>query len=337
MSIMKHRILLFIAFFFVSHYVYSQRVANAMPLDIPLNSTKESAVQKLLRYNYNFWDSYEQEGFKVLEYKREYNKKKVRLWLKNSIVSIVSWTLDYDESCVVLAELKDVYDFKPYAQIDEPDTFGDEQSYFYWKGNTIIVGCYELFILSNADAEKRYQKVIQAKQEQKSLEQERKERERQERQEQIRREQERLERREAERKQDKQEENLNKDDLLNQRTAKYSSCRFLFGNDITFNFWIITKHSTMHDEIIRQIDKKMQMISKAVVVGTELSDDDAIRDELVAICNISVSVKDDSILTNSVEEKITAFVLERDFLAKAYKGSGKKNCADFLLEYCNSK
>lgn len=337
--IMRQRILLLVAFFLVSHYAYSQHVENAMPLDIPLNSTKESAVQKLLRYNYKLWNSYEKEGYKVLEYKREYNTKEVSLWLKNNIVSIVSWSLDYDESRAVLAELKDVYDFKPYAQFDRPGVFGDEQSYFYWKGNTILVGCYELFILSNADAAKRYQKKNQEveRREQERIEKERLEQEKneRERQEQVRKENERKER------ERKEAEKRQREARIKELKSKYSSCSFLFATEDRFVSCITQdKSNAVENEIKALIEQKMDEISNVIVKGTEFKENYDAWSNMERICIISNSMRTISpTIASYAENKMENFVTSRGKLNKAYDKAKKKDpnlkCSEFLISFIN--
>lgn len=278
-----------------------------MPVEIPLNSTKESAVQKLLNKGYWLYSTQEKDGYKILEYKKD---KTVRLWTKGNIIPIVSWKLYFPSGAELLfnnpeadgieMELKSVYGIEPYASSVEKGKNGsieDEFKYFHWKGNTIILGYYELFILSNADAKKKIKE--EETREAKRIESEQRERE--------------------------------------QRTTKYSSCRFLFGTDIEFNFWITQTYNTVHNELIRRIDKKMQKISDAVVVGTELSDKDAIREDLIAVCNICVNLNGDNTITDHVRTELTTFVLKRDYLNRAYEKSNMKDYVLFLLEYCNGK
>ena len=313
---MKNRILLILAFFLVAPYVYSQHIADAMPVDIPLNSTKESAIQKLLNRGFWLYGSREEDGCKILVYKNK-NDKKVSLWFTGSTVSIVSWELYFPSGAAELLfnsseaegiemELEDVYGIKPYATYTKKRKDGsvyDMQKYYHWKGNTIILGAYELIILSNANAEKRCQKEKQEVEYQNKKKQEQKERQ---------------------------------DAVSEARSLQYSSCKFLFHDDISFNFWMARSFSSMTDEIKRLIDKRMRNISDVVVIGTELSDNAVIKDDLIAICNIAVRVSD-GIINNHVESKLKNFVSEREFLAKAYKESNKNDYAEFLLDYCKNK
>ncbi|MBR5081271.1 MAG: hypothetical protein IKX35_02375 [Bacteroidales bacterium] len=349
---MRQRILLLVAFFLVSHYAYSQHIANAIPVDIPLNSSKESTIQKLLNKGYWLYSTQEKDGYKILEYKKD---RIVRLWTKGNIIPIVSWKLYFPsgaellfndpEADVIEMELTNVYGIEPYASSVEKGKNGsieDEFRFFHWKGNTIILGYYELFILSNADAANRY-KAYKQEQDKKAKEQQ--ERDVQQQQREVERkaiaqkERDRQEQRERdkviEREWDMREENMSKEVIQKERATKYSACRFLFDNEVTFSFWITQKYSTMHDEIIRQIDKKMYRISNVVTVGTELSNNDEIRNDLIAMSNIGSNLKDDSIITNLVEKELADFVSQRIYLFVLFRESNKTRYSDFILDYCN--
>ena len=87
---MKYRIIIIFTILIASTCAYSQHIEDAIPVDIPINSTKESAIQKLLNRGYWLYSTSEEDGYKILEYKKD---KKVKLWTKGNIIPIVSWEL----------------------------------------------------------------------------------------------------------------------------------------------------------------------------------------------------------------------------------------------------
>lgn len=340
---MRQRILLLVTFFLVSHYAYSQHVANAMPLDIPLNSTKESAIKKLLNKGFELSESYDVDGCLLLNYEKEYYDyssysgyyeyhRRVLLYCKNGKVAKVSWRLLIGERPDIVRELKTVYDLKPYAETDD-------DLYFLWKGSSLIVSWSSLDILSNADAAKRYQKKNQEieRREQERIEKERLEQEKneRERQEQIRKENERKER------ERKEAEKRQREARIKELKSKYSSCRFLFATEDRFVSCITQdKSNAVENEIKALIEQKMDEISNVIVKGTEFKDNYDARSNMERICNISNSMRTISpTIASYAENKMENFVTSREKLNKAYDKAKKKDpnlkCSEFLTSYIN--
>ena len=365
---MKNKLLIVVTFFLIVHHAYSQHIASVIRVDIPLNTSKETAVKKLLNQGYEFYDSREEDGYRILQYKRkyidyaanygyyEYNRR-VSLYCSNGKVSRVSWGL-LGEKTDILSELKNVYDLVPYAEVNMPFSYSKNgtsystESYFHWKGNTLIVNTDELLILSNADAENKYQIKIQEieRQEQNriKLENEKKERERQRLEEKRRQEQERLERTRREEARRKREA----DSIAHIQKLKedYSSCRFLFEtvdkNYISDEDFVscITQESqkAIEDEIMSLIHLKMNEISTIVVKGTEFKDQYRAKSEMDRICNIPNHMRNVSpAIANFTEDKIIEFVANRKKLNNAYNRAKRKNpdvkCYEFLQTYINEK
>lgn len=161
---MKNKIIIIIALFLITPCAHSQHVTKSMPVNIPLNSTKESAVQKLLNKGYWLCGSREEDGYNILEYMKD---EKVSLWFKGNTISIVSWGLSggltrSGDAALIEKELKQVYGIEPYkCAYKESNYYPQIEQYYHWKGNTIILSIEEIYILSNADAEKRFEKKIQ--------------------------------------------------------------------------------------------------------------------------------------------------------------------------------
>ena len=366
--IMKNKLLIVVTFFLIVHHAYSQHIASVIRVDIPLNTSKETAVKKLLNQGYEFYDSREEDGYRILQYKRkyidyaanygyyEYNRR-VSLYCSNGKVSRVSWGL-LGEKTDILSELKNVYDLVPYAEVNMPFSYSKNgtsystESYFHWKGNTLIVNTDELLILSNADAENKYQIKIQEieRQEQNriKLENEKIERERQRLEEKRRQEQERLERTRREEARRKREA----DSIAHIQKLKedYSSCRFLFEtvdkNYISDEDFVscITQESqkAIEDEIMSLIHLKMNEISTIVVKGTEFKDQYRAKSEMDRICNIPNHMRNVSpAIANFTEDKIIEFVTNRKKLNNAYNRAKRKNpdvkCSEFLQTYINEK
>lgn len=341
---MKYKIPLIIAMFLIAPCAYSQHLANAMPVDIPLNSTKESAIQTLLNKGYWINDTWKDDDYKILEYKNK-GGYKVRLWTNGNLVSIVSWELYFPSGAELLfnsselegieLELKDVYGLEPYATSVKRDDKGsliNFWNYYHWKGNTIILSPYELFILSNADAERRYQKerqVLEKEEKERRMKQER------ERQEQINRQNAIYERekREAEEKQ--------RQVHINSLKSSYSSCRILFASEESFVSCITQDNQkVIEKEIKTLIDKKMAEISNIIVKGTEFKDQYYARNIMEGICKIPNNISDVSpAIANYAENKMMAFVSARKALNKAHNKAKKKNpdikCSEFLKSYIN--
>lgn len=167
--VMKHRIILFFALLLIAPSAYSQHLAKAIPVDIPLNSSKQSAINKLLKNNYELSDAGEKEGFDILYYRQKYNGQTVGLWMKNNLVSMVEWPMkNMFEIDDVAMELEKVYGINPYKRTERG---GSSESlpkdyierYYYWKKYTIIleklmIGS-KIYIISNSDANKRIEKA----------------------------------------------------------------------------------------------------------------------------------------------------------------------------------
>lgn len=352
---MKNKLLIVVTFFLIVHHAYSQHIASVIRVDIPLNTSKETAVKKLLNQGYEFYDSREEDGYRILQYKRkyidyaanygyyEYNRR-VSLYCSNGKVSRVSWGL-LGEKTDILSELKNVYDLVPYAEVNMPFSYSKNgtsystESYFHWKGNTLIVNTDELLILSNADAENKYQIKIQEieRQEQNriKLENEKKERERQRLEEKRRQEQERLERTRREEARRKREA----DSIAHIQKLKedYSSCRFLFDTDEKFVSCITQKNTNaIENEIKLLIDQKMNEISNVIVKGTEFKNQYYARINMEGICDIPDYMRSVSpTIANYAENKIEDFVAARKNLNKAYNKAKRKDpdvkCSDFFI------
>lgn len=164
---MKSRVLLLLALLIVAPYAYSQKLAEVIRVDIPLNSTKDAAVKKLVSQGFKYDSSYESNGCKILKYSKHYVKyaayygyydseKQVSLCCSNGKVSRVMWDYFEDQDDIV-SELRNVYDLEPYHEYER---YGCHIYYFHWEKNTIIVGVSDILILSNTDAEKMYQKQL---------------------------------------------------------------------------------------------------------------------------------------------------------------------------------
>lgn len=337
---MKIKLLLVLFLFLSSTYVYPQHIANAMPVDIPLNSSKESAIQKLLNKGYWLYSTSEKEGYKILEYKNR-DDYKVRLWSKGNIIPIVSWELYFPYGAELLfnsaeadgieTELEEVYGLEPYATSIIRNNSGSIcWKYYHWKGNTIILSPLELIFLSNADAEKRYQKESQEMK----------------REEQKRKEEERLEQERERQKLQREAEKRNKEAKERQRQARidtlksnYSSCRFLFASEKSFVSCITqANQNSIDNEIKALLDQKMAEISNIIVLGTEFNNQNDAKANMTSICAIPNSIRKISpTIANYTEDKIMDFVVGRKKINKAFNRAKKKNpdlsYSDFMLLY----
>lgn len=155
---MKNRLFIILLLFLVSPCIYSQHIANVIEVKIPLNSTKESAVKKLLNKGYELFDSYDEDDYSVLKYKRSYYEyvnnygyyeisNRVWLYIKYGKVSMITWDLHYGDQDAILKELKYVYNLKPYKEIDD-------NAYYNWEGSTMIVNGTKLILLPNNNKKK---------------------------------------------------------------------------------------------------------------------------------------------------------------------------------------
>lgn len=353
--------LLIFALFLVVPYVYSQHIANAMPVDIPLNSTKESAIQKLLNYHYQLNNSIDQteDGYQILYYEQKYNGKMVGLWLKNGRVSIVEWVLGgsvHEDD--ILMELKAVYGITPYAETvvslgDPKNSLANEyECYFHWKGISLVTNSSllysALYILSNADAEKRLQKSNQKKiEQQQRLEKQKRQGQEQQGQRSLKELNEKLEmfRQQAEAKRKREADSIAhiQDSIAHIQELKenYSSCRFLFASEERFISCITqVNQNAIENEIKTLIGQIMAEISNVIVKGTEFKDQYRAKSEMDRICNIPNHMRNVSpAIANFTENKIIKFVADRKKLNNAYNRAKRKNpnvkCSEFLLTYIN--
>lgn len=342
---MKNRMILIFALFLLAPCVYSQHIAKVIEVEIPLNSTKESAVKKLLNKGYMLSDSYEEGDNNVLKYKRTYydyadnygyyeSSNRVWLYFTSGKVSKVTWDLHYGDQDAILKELKFVYDLKPYAEIGN-------DAYFYWKGYTMIVGGINLDILSNADAEIRYQNANQKKiEQQQRLEKQKRQGQEQQGQRSLKELNEKLEmfRQQAEAKRKREADSIAH---IQELKENYSSCRFLFASEERFISCITqVNQNAIENEIKTLIGQKMAEISNVIVKGTEFKDQYRAKSEMDRICNIPNHMRNVSpAIANFTENKIIKFVADRKKLNNAYNRAKRKNpnvkCSEFLLTYIN--
>ena len=341
---MKYRIILILTLLIASTCAYSQHLANIMEVDIPLNCTKETAIKKLLNKGFELSGSYDEDDYKLLRYKKKlyvayyHGHYDVHRWAdlycKNGKITKVSWNLSPDERVDVLNELKSVYDLEPYAETDD-------YLYFHWKGLSLVVGWGSLDILSNADAETRYQEANQKRiVQQKRLEEQRRQ-EQQQLAEQRRREQEQLERkRKAEAKRQRETDSIANIERLK---SSYSGCRFLFRTEDEFVSCITQKNQIdIENDIKPLLSEKMNEISMIVIKGRELYEDKGYSGtEMLKICNFCIFYSNSNTknLANYAEKELESFVAARNALTKAYS-KAKKNksylkCSAFLKSYIN--
>lgn len=349
---MKNRMILIFALFLLAPCVYSQHIAKVIEVEISLNSTKESAVKKLLNKGYMLSDSYEEGDNNVLKYKRTYydyadnygyyeSSNRVWLYFTSGKVSKVTWDLHYGDQDAILKELKFVYDLKPYAEIGN-------DAYFYWKGYTMIVGGINLDILSNADAEKRLQKSNQKKiEQQQRLEKQKGQGQEQQGQRSLKELNEKLEmfRQQAEAKRKREADSIAHihDSIAHIQELKenYSSCRFLFASEERFISCITqVNQNAIENEIKTLIGQKMAEISNVIVKGTEFKDQYRAKSEMDRICNIPNHMRNVSpAIANFTENKVIKFVADRKKHNNAYNRAKRKNpnvkCSEFLLTYIN--
>lgn len=125
--------------FFLTPSLFSQRLDNIITVNIPLNTTKDNAIDKLKRADFKIEDSKQFGEYKVLTYSRyasfNHSEAHVDLYVKNGIVPIIIWYCkNLDE---VLLEFEEESDMIPYYTINDKN---ENLFYYHWKENTLVLG-----------------------------------------------------------------------------------------------------------------------------------------------------------------------------------------------------
>lgn len=354
-------IIIALLLFFLTPSLFSQRLDNIISVNIPLNTTKDNAIDKLKRADFKIEDSKQFGEYKVLKYSRyassKHSEAHVDLYVKDGIVSIIIWYCkSLDE---VLLEFEEESDMNPYYTINDKN---EDLYYYHWKGNTLVLGRTNegalMFMkallygsdvgtlaLLSSNSQKidnlidypHYVKITSntiANQEIQAYEHHLLEQE-----EALRKQEEEQRRLEAEQK--RQDSIRQVEEMVRkareeerQRLAAlkqvYASCRFLFDSEESFEA-CITNEITVEDKIIELIGKKIDEISQDVKTGKEFRDHNrkSSRDMLY-ICNLSVP---GSSISTYRENKLKEFVSERKALNKEFKKSRNTYYTLFLRYY----
>lgn len=324
--------------------MFSQRLDNIISVNIPLNTTKENAIDKLKRADFKIEDSKQFREYKVLTYSRyasfKHSEAHVDLYVKDGIVPIIIWYCNsLDE---VLLEFEEESDMNPYYTINDKN---EDLYYYHWKGNTLVLGrtnegalmlmkalMYDsdlgTLAMLSSDSQKinnlmdypHYVKITSnaiANQEiqayrQLLLEQEEESRRQAEEQRMLKAEQ----RRQDSIKQVERMERMAQERIASLKRS-YSSCRFLFDSEEAFESCIVNGLE-VDNKIIELLGKKINEISLNVKTGRELRKRNQSSRDIWYICHISVPGQ--NISTNR-ENMLKEFVSERRVLNREYEKS----------------
>lgn len=344
--------------FFLTPSLFSQRLDNIITVNIPLNTTKDNAIDKLKRADFKIEDSKQFGEYKVLTYSRyasfNHSEAHVDLYVKNGIVPIIIWYCkNLDE---VLLEFEEESDMIPYYTINDKN---ENLFYYHWKENTLVLGRTNegalmlmkallygsdlgTLAMLSSDSQKidnlmdypHYVKItsnaianqeIQAY-EQQLLELEEKSRKQEEEQKRLISEQIR---------QDSIRQVERNERMAQERIASlkrsYLSCRFLFDSEETYES-CVTNESEVDNKIIELLNKKIDEISQNVKTGRELRKRNQSSRDIWYICHISVPGQ--KISTNR-ENRLKEFVTERKALNREYEKQKifHDTYKSFLLSY----
>ena len=357
----KKTIIIALLLFALTPTLFSQRLDNIIEVNIPLNTTKENAIDKLKRADFKIEDSKQFGDYKVLKYSRyaNYNHSEahVDLYVKNGTIAIIKWYCkSLDE---LLLEFEEETDMNPYYTVNGKD---EDLYYYHWKSNTLVLGRTNegalMFMkalmygsdvgtlaMLSSNSQKinnlidypHYVKITSnaiAAQEIQAYEQQLFEQA-----EELRRQAEEKERLEAEqRKQDsiRQAEEMERKarEEERQRLAAlkqvYASCRFLFDSEESFEA-CITNETEAENEIIELIGKKIDEISEDVKTGKEFRDlNSKSSRDMLYICNMSTN---STTVSTYREQRLKEFVSERKALNREYKKSRASYYTLFLRYY----
>lgn len=118
-------------------------------------------------------------------------------------------------------------------------------------------------------------------------------------------------------------------------TTAYSSCKFLFKKEQTYDLCMKKEQSAMEHEITQLIDERMRNITGQVKTGYELrGPNNQLKTNILNICKICQNL-DSQVITTHTEEKLSAFIASYKPLAKAYKKAAGKKPSEFLMDYIN--
>ena len=120
----------------LSTSLFSQQLKDVIAVNIPLNSSKTAAIEKLKQNNFEIKERKEEDGRKILRYVRGGGfsgaTAMVILTEENKKITRISWLCSNIDA--IQLELEEELELTPYYSIK--DEYVDIY-YYHWKGNTL--------------------------------------------------------------------------------------------------------------------------------------------------------------------------------------------------------